>query len=97
MIGSQITVTWGGVQRTAPLTAAVVVAFERTYNIGWNALYAAQPGTAREEWELWIAWEAMRRAGHGPKLFDEWLNEVESGVSVSRPPVVGQGPLSETP
>lgn len=97
---AKITVTarWDGVERTAPLTPAIKMAFERQYNVAWNNAFS-DVRTTRDEWDLWVGWEAMRRAGHAPPPFEQWVERLEDDISVNftKPPVVGQGPLSPAP
>lgn len=60
---------------TYPVTPRVQVDFERRYKTTIIAAFSSDPSI---EHLCWLGWAAMKNAGEVVKLFDEWLDQVDS-------------------
>lgn len=70
-----VTVRRSGEVTTVKVTPAVIVAFERQYNVGVGQAFTEN---MKMEHLMWLAWEAHRRSGAGVKPFDEWVEQLDS-------------------
>jgi hypothetical protein len=57
-----------------PVTPKVEVDFERKFGVGIGKAFQEQ----KREHQHYLAWLAMKQAGHAVKPFDGWLETVEN-------------------
>ena len=57
------------------ITPKSAVGFERHFNISLTKALAEEQ---RQEHIYYLAWECSKNAGHKPKLFEGWLDTIES-------------------
>ena len=67
-----------GPPATYTILPVTIVAFERQFGTGIGSLAT----DTRMEYIYWLAWHAEKTSGAIVKLFDDWLNDVESVEAV---------------
>lgn len=76
MIEATITVRLTGDRGgTYPVTPRVQMEFENHFNVSMIAAFSDNP---RITHIYWLGWASMKRAGDPVKLFEEWVDELES-------------------
>lgn len=71
------------------ITPKTAVGFERHFNMSLTKALAEEQ---RQEHVYYLAWEAARNSGHKVKVFEGWLDTIESVEFV----VKGSDPLDGT-
>lgn len=77
-----LAVTVGDVTHVVHVKPTDLVAFERKYDVGLEAL--ERP---KAEYIYFLAWNGLRRAGHTSDDFDTWLDLVEDVNEVTTSPL----------
>ncbi len=90
MIGTTVTVSVNGVEKSAPLKPIVHLDFERQFKVGY---LMAVRDPDKVEYLYWLAWDALKRDGQVVKPFDDWVAELDDLPTFTAAPKDGAGPL----